>query len=139
MNRNTARDSMTIEQLQLILQTEGYISNVDNDGDLHFKAQGRHLFARVDEKDPDFVVIFGDFCLDTEGTKEEIDALRAASKAERTLKCVKCMLLRADEDGFHFRVAVECFTDAENLARSIGRHIDIVCSATYRILNALSE
>lgn len=130
---------MTIEQLQLILQTEGYLSNVDEDGDLHFKAQGRHLFARVDENDPSFVVIFGDFCLDTEGTKEEIDARRVASKAERTLKCVKCMLRKVDEDGFHFRVAVECFTDTENLARSIGRHIDIVCSATYRILNALSE
>ena len=139
MNRNTTRDSMTIEQLQLILQTEGYLSNVDEDGDLHFKAQGRHLFARVDEDDPSFVVIFGDFCLDTEGTKEEIEALRAASKAERTLKCVKCMLRRVDDNGFHFRVAVECFTDTENLARSIGRHIDIVCSATYRILNALSE
>lgn len=139
MNRNTTRDSMTIEQLQLILQTEGYLSNVDEDGDLHFKAQGRHLFARVDENDPSFVVIFGDFCLDTEGTKEEIDARRVASKAERTLKCVKCMLRRVDDNGFHFRVAVECFTDTENLARSIGRHIDIVCSATYRILNALSE
>ena len=32
---------MTTEELQKILQTEGYIAHVDDDGDLTFKAQGR--------------------------------------------------------------------------------------------------
>lgn len=35
---------MTTEELQKILQTEGYIAHVDDDGDLTFKAQGRTLY-----------------------------------------------------------------------------------------------
>lgn len=43
---------MTTEELQKILQTEGYIAHVDDDGDLTFKAQGRTLYMTLSEDDP---------------------------------------------------------------------------------------
>ena len=38
---------MTTEELQKILQTEGYIDQVDDDGDLTFKAQGLTLYMTL--------------------------------------------------------------------------------------------
>lgn len=127
---------MTLEVIKNILSVEGYISHVDSDGDLAFKAQGRQLYASVDENDEDFVRIFLDTRISAD-VASEFEALEIANNVERKYKCVKCMLLKYDGNAFHFRVAVETFSDEAILERSISRWIDIVCTATYHIAHEL--
>ena len=107
---------MTTEELQKILQTEGYIAHVDDDGDLTFKAQGRTLYMTLSEDDPTYLAV-----------------LREGNRLECKLKCVKCMLLDQDEERFFIRVAIECFSDTEILEEEITRYIDIVCAAHFEL------
>lgn len=127
---------MTTEQIQLILQSEGYLTSIDRDGDISFKAQGRKLYASVDDEDTDYVRFFLDLLVDTDG-KTKTDVFEAANNVVRRLKCVKCMILRQNDEGILLRIAVEGFTDLETLVRNIERFIDIVCSASYDISMAL--
>lgn len=129
---------MITEQLQHILQTEGYLSIIDEDGDIAFKAQGRNLCASVSDDDPDYVRIFLDLLIDRDDTSKR-DIFEAANKAECRFKCVKCMLLHQNDDGVLIRIAIESFTDIETLERNINRCIDIVCSATWIIAQTLQN
>jgi len=129
---------MTMKELQKLVNDQGYITNIDDDGDIQFKVQGRHLFASVDKDDSSFVSIFTIFCIVPEGSQTDIDAYRAATKVESTLKCLSCIFLGTDDDGFNFRAAVECFTGGKNLAEHIGRYIEIVSLSGQRVLSALN-
>ena len=129
---------MTTEQIQLLLQTKGYIPTIDEDGDLLFKAQGRRLYASVSDTDPDYMRFFLDLLINT-GDATKLDVFEAANSAERHFKCVKCMILRHDDEGIRLRVAVECFTSIETLARNIERYIDIICATTWHITRTLQS
>ena len=118
---------MTTEELQKILQTEGYIAHVDDDGDLTFKAQGRTLYMTLSEDDPTYLRIFTDLTVPADKA-DELAVLREGNRLECKLKCVKCMLLDQDEERYFIRVAIECFSDTEILEEEITRYIDIVCA-----------
>ncbi len=42
----------TAELVQNFLSAEGYKWDIDDDGDIHFKYEGAHIYYTVDEKDP---------------------------------------------------------------------------------------
>ena len=123
---------MTTEELQKILQTEGYIAHVDDDGDLTFKAQGRTLYMTLSEDDPTYLRIFTDLTVPADKA-DELAVLREGNRLECKLKCVKCMLLDQDEERYFIRVAIECFSDTEILEEEITRYIDIVCAAHFEL------
>lgn len=115
-----------------ILQTEGYIAHVDDDGDLTFKAQGRTLYMTLSEDDPTYLRIFTDLTVPADKA-DELAVLREGNRLECKLKCVKCMLLDQDEERYFIRVAIECFSDTEILEEEITRYIDIVCAAHFEL------
>ena len=126
------RTGAATEELQKILQTEGYIAHVDDDGDLTFKAQGRTLYMTLSEDDPTYLRIFTDLTVPADKA-DELAVLREGNRLECKLKCVKCMLLDQDEERFFIRVAIECFSDTEILEEEITRYIDIVCAAHFEL------
>ena len=128
---------MTIEQILQLLQAEGYLPRLD-DGDVVFKAQGRHVFASAQENDPDFMRFFLDLYIDAGETSEAV-LLQAANHVQRKLKCVKAMLLRSDEEGFLIRLSVEQFTDMDVLSRCATRCIDILCTAAHDVGKAVDN
>lgn len=127
---------MTTEGLQKILQTEGYIAHVDDDGDLTFKAQGRTLYMTLSEDDPTYLRIFADLTVPADKA-DELAVLREGNRLECKLKCVKCMLLHQDEERYFARIAIECFSDTEILTKEITRYIDIVCAAHFELGQSL--
>lgn len=127
---------MTTEELQKILQTEGYIAHVDDDGDLTFKAQGRTLYMTLSEDDPTYTRIFADLSVSVDKA-DELAVLREGNRLECKLKCVKCMLLHQDEERYVVRIAIECFSDTEILTKEITRYIDIVCAAHFELGQSL--
>ena len=129
---------MTIEQLLQLLQAEGYLPRLDDDGDIAFKAQGRHVFASAQENDPDFTRFFLDLYIDARETSEAV-LLQAANHVQRKLKCVKAMLLRSNEEGFVVRFSVELFTDMDVLSRCATRCIDILCTAAHDVGKAVDN
>lgn len=128
---------MTMEELQKILQAEGYMAEVDDDGDLTFRAQGRNLYASTEEEDSRYCRVFTDLFIQKGENVDELAVLREGNKLESRLKCLKIMLLHENEDGYHTRIAVECFTDGDSLAQDIERYIDIVCTAQFEMSRAL--
>ena len=129
---------MTIEQILQLLQAEGYLPRLDDDGDIAFKAQGRHVFASAQESDPDFMRFFLDLYIDAGETSEAV-LLQAANHVQRKLKCVKAMLLRNNEEGFVVRFSVEHFTDMDVLSRCATRCIDILCTAAHDVGKAVDN
>ena len=129
---------MTIEQIFQLLQAEGYLPRLDDDGDIVFKAQGRHVFASAQEDDPDFMRFFLDLYIDA-GETSKAALLQAANHVQRKLKCVKSMLLRSDEDGFLIRLSVEQFTDMDVLSRCATRCIDILGTAANEVEAAVDN
>ena len=128
---------MTIEQILQLLQAEGYLPRLD-EGDVVFKAQGRHVFASAQENDPDFMRFFLDLYIDAGETSESV-LLQAANHVQRKLKCVKAMLLRSNEEGFVVRFSVELFTDMDVLSRCATRCIDILCTAANVVDDAVDS
>ena len=129
---------MMIEQILQLLQAEGYLPHLDDDGDITFKAQGRRVFASVQNDDADFMRFFLDLYVDA-GEASEATLLQAANQIQRKLKCVKSMLLRNDEDGFLVRLSVELFTDMDVLSRCATRCIDILCTAAHSVAKAVAD
>ena len=129
---------MTIEQIFQLLQAEGYLPRLDDDGDIVFKAQGRHVFASAQEDDLDFMRFFLDLYIDA-GETSKAALLQAANHVQRKLKCVKSMLLRSDEDGFLIRLSVELFTDMATLSRCATRCIDILCTAAHSVQKSITN
>ena len=128
---------MTTEQIQLILQSEGYLTSIDRDGDISFKAQGRKLYASVDDEDTDYVRFFLDLLVDTDGKHEDRRVRSRKQRRPQAQMRGSGMILRQNDEGILLRIAVEGFTDLETLVRNIERFIDIVCSASYDISMAL--
>lgn len=46
---------MGLQTIQELLQRDGFRSEIDEDGDLSFKWEGRRYFIRIDDDDPSFV------------------------------------------------------------------------------------
>ena len=81
-------DSPTTEQLQALysdyLKDEGYKPEIDSDGDVRFKREGRTYFIAVSAKDPEFfrVVLANIWSIDNEAERVKVHAAADFSNAE---------------------------------------------------------
>jgi hypothetical protein len=92
---------MTRSQLQQMYVTylteEGYQPEVDSDGDVTFKAEGRFFYISVDENDLEVFTIVYPYFWEIESESERNEALLAASNANRTTKIAKIYLTDDDD------------------------------------------
>ena len=129
---------MEIEYIKSLLSAEGYIANLDKDGDIIFKAQGKYLYISLQKNDENYIRIFMDSHVSID-TTSEYELLEILNNISKKYKCVKCTFLHSNEDFFYFRTAIECFNNNEIFKQSILRYIDILTSATYEIGKKLNN
>ncbi len=71
------------------LQDEGYRPDIDPDGDIAFKVQGQQLFVHCVEGDVPLMRAFGQWQIDDELSKDELQRLRACNELTLRLNAVK--------------------------------------------------
>jgi hypothetical protein len=95
---------VTKSQLQQMyvtyLKQEGYLPEVDSDGDVAFKVEGNSFYISIDEDDLEVFTVVYPYFWEIESVSERREALLAASNANRTTKIVKIYLTTDDDDTF---------------------------------------
>jgi len=86
------------------LAEEGFRPDIDKDGDIHFKAEGRHFFILNREKDRQFVQLLHPNFWSIESEEERQKVLVAANLTTGRCKC--CKVFAADDNT---SAAVEMF------------------------------
>ena len=129
---------MEIEYIKSLLSAEGYIANLDKDGDIIFKAQGKYIYISLQEGDENYIRIFLDSHVSID-TTSEYELLKILNKTSKKYKCVKCTFLYNNQNLFYFRTSIECFNNNEIFKQSFLRYIDIVTSSAYEIGQKLNE
>jgi len=111
------------------LISEGYRPEVDEDGDLRFRHEGRTLFLFRYEKDPEYFRVALPGAWDCESPEEEARALQAVNAVNRDLKVAKCVLV----DGVVW-ISVEAFFDPPDSFRPVFlRCLDAIGSASWQV------
>lgn len=111
------------------LVSEGYRPEVDEDGDLRFRHEGRTHFLIPQEKDPGYFRVSFPGAWECDGPEEEALALRTVNAVNRDLKVAKCVLV----DGVVW-VSVEGFFDPPDSFRPVfARCLDVIGSAAWQI------
>ena len=81
---------MTVQNTYLdFLKTEGFLPNIDTDGDIYFKYQGKIIIISVNEKDPLYYRMWMPKFWEIENDDERNKAYRAANDANHKLKVAK--------------------------------------------------
>lgn len=111
------------------LAAEGFRPEVDEEGDIRFRHEGRTLFLFRDEKDSDYFRIALPGAWECESAEEEARALAAVNAVNRDLKTVKCVLV----DGVVW-ITVEQFYDRPEAFRPVfPRLLDVIGSAKWQL------
>ncbi len=111
------------------LAAEGFRPEVDEDGDVRFRHEGRTLYLFRDGKDPEYFRVALPGAWECDGPEEESRALAAVNSVNRDLKTVKCVLV----DGVVW-VSVEQFFDPPEAFRPVfTRLLDVIGSAAWQV------
>jgi hypothetical protein len=80
------------------LKDQGYQSNVDSDGDVEFKAEGRTFYIIVDSRDlQSFRILYPNFW-EIESEDEKAKVIKVANYINRTTKVAKVYLNSREDD-----------------------------------------
>jgi hypothetical protein len=106
---NSLSAQMTKTQLQNMyttyLREEGYQPEIDSDGDVSFKAEGRNFWIDIDDKDlQSFRIVYSNFW-EIESLAEKTRAYEAANYINRTTKVAK-VFLNSREDNVSMDVNI---------------------------------
>ena len=87
---NSAQERLRNDIMNYI-RREGFVPEIDNDGDIRFKKEGTTYFVRVDAKEtnPMYVVFF---CLYNKPSNYSVDAVRLATAELNQYKGVKTVV-----------------------------------------------
>jgi hypothetical protein len=102
-----------LQQMYLsYLKEQGYMPEIDSDGDILFRAEGRNLYIIVDVEDPEtFRILYpGFWSIDSETERRQVAA--AASLVTRTTKMARIFMTSANNtsiDIFTMLVAQQDF------------------------------
>lgn len=98
------------------LQQEGYRPNIDHDGDVIFKEEGRTYFIDIDTKDPMyFRLVFPNFW-SINGGEELARVIFAANYATLRTKVAKVYV---HEDGRNVSAAIEIFLSKPEMFKDV--------------------
>lgn len=111
------------------LVAEGFRPEVDEDGDIRFRHEGRTLFLFRDARDPQYFRVALPGAWECDSPEEETRALAAVNAVNRDLKVVKCVLV----DGAVW-ISIEQFLDPPETFRPVFfRLLDIIGSAAWQV------
>ena len=111
------------------LVAEGYRPEVDEDGDIRFRHEGRTLYLILDASDLCYLRLSMPGVWECEGPEQERRALEAVNAVNRDLKVVKCVLV----DGIVWASA-ELFAEPPETFRAVFRRcLDAIGSAAWGV------
>lgn len=87
------------------LSSEGYKYDINSDGDIHFKYQGKNLFFTADDNDDLYFRLIMPNIYDEEGNHTKV--LEACNTISREIKVVKAFEVEG-----HMWLAIEIFIDS---------------------------
>lgn len=118
---------ITSELVKDWLSNEGYKYEVDEDGDIRFKYQGRSFFCTSDQRDERYFRIIMPNIYTVENNRTKV--LEAVNTVSRDMKVVKAYLV---ED--HLWLSIEMFVDSSpEVEDFMDRCLNILCASFERI------
>lgn len=121
-------------QAKSYLQSEGYMPQIDSDGDLQFKSGGRTLYIRFNNYGPGvYMDMF--FMLGIEDSSMN-KVRRAADDAQKSLKFVRVDIL--NEEALTIDV-VQYLSNFEDFKENCAEYIDIILTCRQRFLDNYNE
>ncbi|MDR2798793.1 MAG: hypothetical protein LBB80_10675 [Treponema sp.] len=127
---NGLHAQMSKSQLQEMyvtyLREQGYQSNVDSDGDVTFKVEGRNFYIAVDEDDLEsFRIVYPNFW-EIESVEERLKAYEAAMYVTRTRKVARVYITSWDNTSIDANIFLG---NPEDFKLHFRRMIDVVLIA----------
>lgn len=123
------------ERIVNLLQEMGYKPTVDDDGDVHFMCQMRHLFVLVHESGGMYYSVLIPNIYDLEEGEEQL-ALAACNKMTREIKCMKTFM------DIHFKnvsSAFEFYATEESLRAVMEQALKTIVYAPRLFLDQMNE
>jgi hypothetical protein len=97
MSETVKRTREELQKLYLgVLADEGYAPELDSDGDVRFKHEGKNYFIEVREDDPFFFRVVLPNFWEIESDEEHVRAIRAANAVTGDIPVAKVFGLRGD-------------------------------------------
>ena len=124
------------ESITTTLEKMGYQPTVDDDGDITFRYQMKHLYVMNSEKEEPFVTLLFPQFTDVEEGKELL-VLGVCNKLTRDLKLVKVYI-----DQTFKNVSASCdfyYTDEEALEDNLKRGLNVLSAIRTLFRKELSE
>ncbi|MDR3115358.1 MAG: YbjN domain-containing protein [Treponema sp.] len=135
---NGLNAQMTKSELQQMyvtyLKQEGYQPEVDSDGDVSFKAEGKYFYISVDENDLEVFTIVFPYFWEIESASERREALSAASNANRTTKIAKIYLTGDDDTSIRGQT---CLVKPDDFKLFFRRMIDAIMAARRKFIDEM--
>lgn len=117
------------------LASEGYRPEVDEEGDIRFRHEGRTLFLIPYERDPGYFCVAYPGVRECESPEEEARALEAANRVNRDLKAAKCVL----HDGVVWITVEQFFDPPEGYRAVLSRLLDVIGAAAWQFRERMRE
>jgi hypothetical protein len=105
-NLNAQMSKQELQDMYIsYLREQGYQSNIDSDGDVEFRSEGRTFYIIVDSRDlQSFRILFPNFW-EIESEEEKAKAVKVANYINRTTKVAK-VYLNSKEDNVSMDVNI---------------------------------
>jgi hypothetical protein len=138
---NNLSAQMTKTQLQdmytTYLKEQGYQPEIDSDGDVVFKTEGRNFWIDIDDRDlQSFRIVFSNFW-EIESLAEKTKVYEAANYINRTTKVVK-VFINSREDNVSMDANI--FIDKpENFKIHFRRMVDLLISEIWEFKDKMNE
>jgi hypothetical protein len=119
------------------LSAEGFRCDVDDDGDIHLRHEGRDVFILLDSDDPAYVrFLVPDVWKASEESGERSAALVVGNSLNSSLKVLKVSL----RDSGSVYAAVELFLDGfDSFRKVVPRCLDLLGAATWEFRSRMRE
>jgi hypothetical protein len=136
-NANAQMSKENLQQMYLTyLRGEGYSPEIDSDGDILFKVEGRTLFIIVYNEDLEYFKILYPYFWEIESEPEREKVAEAASYATRTTKVVRVYMESDDDTSIDACILVE---KPENFKIHFKRMIDAIFLARRKFIEKMNE
>ncbi|MCL1955533.1 MAG: YbjN domain-containing protein [Spirochaetes bacterium] len=137
-NLNAQMSKQELQNMYIsFLKDQGYQSNVDSDGDVEFKAEGRTFYIIVDTRDlQSFRILYPNFW-EIESEDEKAKAVKVANYINRTTKVAKVYLNSREDD---VSMDANIFIDKpENFKTFFRRMIDLLLEERREFREKMNE
>jgi hypothetical protein len=133
---NAQSSKGALQQMYLsYLREEGYQPDIDSDGDIRFKAEGRTLYIYVYENDPNFFRMIYPYFWSIESEEEMRKVAEIASYITRTTKVVRVYMERDNKDtSIDVAILVE---KPEDFKKHFSRLLSIIFQARQEFIDMM--